>query len=282
MNLAALAMRGMPPSGKGAFCRDLVGEVQDTGAQFAAVNVGRADALDQARELGGAWLYSTPGSWRPDTWQEGLQRILQVSRRAEEQGITIHGILADPEGGWPAVSASVRDREALRMGEALRAIANGMRVGLTTYPMWPAREAFHAGAGDALFYAPQIYGRTRQDPDILRGWYAIWTALAGPQHCIPAIAGWGASPLHRTARGYREYLAMLPPAGGYIAWLPAGQVPEHIAEALRSYEPGGSTAGTMLYQLRAALLRPAVLGIAVAIGAVILIALYLMRRRGDG
>jgi len=263
--IEALGARGLPPNGRGIYVRESITDAQRIGANFAMVNAERSDADELARSLGGAWLYSLVGAWRPDTWRDGLAQILAKRRQLLAQGIPVHGIVADPEGGWPQLSAAQLASKVTALGQTLAALASEMRVGLTTYPSWPGRLALVAAAGDALWYSPQIYGRTSQDPADLARWYALWTSVAGPQHCIPTIAAWPVSPMHATAQGYHDYLAMLPAAAGYIAFDGMGRMPTHIADALLTYEPGGSALETAALGARNLLLRPAAIGIAVAI-----------------
>ncbi len=267
--LAALAARGMPPTGRGIYLREDANEARRIGASFALVNGARADAAEQARAVGGAWLYSLVSRWRPETWRDGLAELLAKRRQLRALGIPVHGIVGDAEGGWPELSPAERVREVSALGAALAEVAQDMRVGFTTYPNWPGREALVGAAGDAIWYSPQLYGRTSQDPADIRRWYELWTSIAGAQHCIPSIAGWPVSDLHRTPQGFADYLTMLPPAAGFIAFDATGPMPSYIAERLATYEPGGSAIETQLLGLRNAVLRPAALAIGVAIIALV-------------
>lgn len=271
--LVALLASGLPPMGRGLFCREDIADARRIGVSFALVNAERADALEQVAELGGAWLYSMPDAWRPETWEAGLGELLAVRARGLAAGLSIHGIVGNGESGWPDLPTAQRDARAAAMGRELRSVAADVRVGFSTYPSWPCRRAFVEAAGDALFYIPQLYGRTSQDPAVIRGWWDDWTTLAGAAHCIPAIAAWPASALHSTPQGYREYLAMLPAASGFAGWDATGSMPDYIVEALREYEPGGSLPGTLALGARDALLRPVALGLAfVLLGLALVVA----------
>lgn len=240
MDVAALVLGGMPPVGLGVYLRDQV-----LGAPFAfrCVNGSRSDAGEQARAaraLGGeVWLYTGPTSWEPDTWRDGLASIL-----AQRRALGATGIIADAEGGWPDVTRERAESEARELGAALGAAAADTRVGFTSYPNWGPLESFAATCGPMVWCSPQIYGRTSNTAEAFASWWARWVGLFGTARCIPSIAGWNASDDHRTPEGFRAYLERLPRAPGAIAWTAAGGVPAHIAAALSTWSPGGSSIET--------------------------------------
>lgn len=270
-DLAALAAQGLPPSGRGVYVRDRPELVADVAARFGVVNSRALAASEQVRALGGAWLISGPSEWRPAVWRRGLQRLLDRRSAMLAEGLTVRGIIADPEGGWPDLSSGELLREAHALGAALASQSSKMRVGLTTYPHWPGRRALAAEAGAALWYSPQIYGRTAQGAEVFSRWYGLWADLVGPQHCIPSVALWGASEMHRTAAGYRDYLAMVPHAAGCIAWPSVGEPAAHMVASYREHQPGGSAVETSLYVARDLLLRPAALAIGIALVAAVVL-----------
>lgn len=276
-DLAAVALRGMPPTGRGVYLRDRFGIARAMGADFVCANAAHPNAIDHLRSAGGGWLYTMPSRWTPTAWRDGLAHILRVAQAARDAGVPVHGIIADPENEWPQLSRTRKESEARELGLALRAKADTLRIGVTTYPMFPAREPLVAALGDAAFYSPQLYHDGDRDtvtnPDVIASWYGIWTSLAGASHCIPSIAGYP-SPRNTALQSpgpYRDYLASMPPSGGFIAWTQAGPTPTWMANALRTAEPGGSAFETFLAQARNFAFRPVVIGVATAILIVVLL-----------
>ncbi|MCH8198529.1 MAG: hypothetical protein IIA54_00465 [Chloroflexi bacterium] len=263
MNLLALLLYGFPPWGRGIYIRNNPAVKEQARARFACVSTLRGDMAEQVDAVGSAWLYSTPGKWTPIAWRDELARMLAL---AESLGSSVEGIIADPEGEWGGAT----NAQAEELGRGLAEASSSVRVGCTTYPLFRRREALTAAAGDGVWFSPQIYGRTSQDPARWRAWYDEWARLVGESRLCPSIAAWPVSPLHSTAEGYASYLAELPSFAGAIAWPEPGDLPIHIRGPLRVYEPGGSGPGTVALAARNALFRPA--GLALVGGILALVA----------
>lgn len=284
MDPLSFAAEGMPPVGRGVFARATVPEGPFA---FAVVNGAHRDWREQgaaARARGlDVWIFSGPDYWRPENWRAEARRI---EERAVALGAT--GIIIDPENGWAGRDQSVtnaqRRAEFRAMGEWARDVSKrrGLRVGVTSFPMMPDIGVMAEAAGGALFGAPQLYDLNEPETDeTLRAWFERWRAIFGPRLaiCVPA---WAAGERHRTEAGMRAYLdtlARVAPVPGAIAWPEGIPIPAYILRALASYEPGGSSLGTVLRTVEAALLRPVAL---VIIGAVLLLAVALAFATGKG
>ena len=265
MSAGSQILGGVPPAGVGLYIRDTM---EPRIGRFVALNAARSDLRLQATEAraGGreVWLYSMPSEWRPDRWRDS---IASIGRRAAEVGAV--GVIADPENGWPELSATVRRRELEQLGAALAQLAGTTRVGVTSYPMLPDLRSLAAGCGTRVWGSPQLYGRTATDAPTLAGWLARWRDAGFGPRTIPSIAAWPASTQLETPEGFRRYLDALPRAGGAIGWRATGPMQRHIAAALASYEPGGSAAGTAALAAAAALGSPWITGAIVLLAVVI-------------
>lgn len=266
-------LAGLPPFGLGMYGRNTWREGYPL--RFVVIAERRTDAPAQvaaARAAGVTpWLYSGPDSWTPSEWRASLARIVEKART-----LGCEGIVADPEGGWPDLPTARRNAEALALGQALAGASSTTRVGVTSYPLFPALDALAEGCGRSVWGSPQIYGRTSQDPDAFAAWFDRWRARFGSR-CIPSIAGWASSPALSTPAGFRAYLAALPRAPGAIVWDEAGDSPAWIDEALSEYSPGGNAAGTAgLAALTLAQHPPAV---ALAVVALVIVAVLATKGR---
>ena len=260
-------LAGIPPSGLGYYARDRI-DAPFGPPRFVAVDFRRTDAASMVRTAHSrgaeTWLYATPEAWTPDAWRGTLPGILALAG-----GLGCAGIIADPEGGW--------SRDAADLGRALADAAGRTRVGLTSFPSWPGLASCVGAAGTAIWGSPQIYGRESQDGAAFAAWYRRWTDLMGAR-VVPSIAGWTSNPAMQTAEGFRTYLSRLPHAGGAIVWRGAGAMPQHIAEGLAGYEPGGSAIGTAVLAAGSAI-TPRTVAIAALVLAVAAGAVFLYMRR---
>jgi hypothetical protein len=265
MSAAAQILGGVPPAGLGLYIRDAI---DPRIGRFVALNAARSDLRAQAtvaRARGQeVWLYSMPSEWRPGVWRDS---IASIGERARAIGAV--GVIADPENGWPELSATVRRRELAELGAALAAAAASTRVGVTSYPMLPDLRSLADGCGTRVFGSPQLYGRTATDAPTLRGWYDRWRDAGFGPRLVPSIAAWASSSQLETPEGYRRYLDALPRAGGAIGWRATGPMQRHIAAALASYEPGGSAAGTAALAAAAGLGSPWIAGLVVLLAVVV-------------
>lgn len=263
MSIKSLVLRGVPPVGVGAYLRDeLIVEPFD----FRAVNAARSDAGDMARaamQLGPTWLYTGPESWTPARWREELPRIVELA-----QALGVEGIIADAENDWTTGNGD----DARELGRALAGAADAVRVGFTSHPSFPVLEQLAGGAGDAIWWSVQIYGRTANDATAFTRWAEGWASVVGRTRLTLSIAGWNVTDAHRTPAGFQAYLDRLPRiGGGAIAWLGTGQLPEHIGDALSRFEPGGSALGTYSRAALSFVWRP--IGAALIAAVVILLVL---------
>lgn len=274
MSIRSLVLRGMPPVGRGAYLRnELVGAPFD----FRCIAFSRSDWQDmarRARELGPVWLYSGPSSWTPANALGELQNIA-----AAAESMDLQGVIIDAENDWTGSDAH---RELAReLGRAAADVAGRTRVGFTSHPSFPQLEAFASGAGDAVWYSIQIYGRTSSAERDFRRWFDSWAAVVGSTRLTLSIAGWVAADQHRTPAGYREYLASLPSEScAAIAWLAADDTPDdeltpmHIREELATWQPGGSELGTWGRAAVAFVARP--IGVAVIVAGLLALVLIVM------
>lgn len=276
MSLSAKLLAGVPPFGLGIYGRDSIERGPWSWRSYNAERTG--DVREQFFAGGGGWLWAGPASMRPDVWQRGVDDLEAL---AVELGAS--GIIVDPEGGWPQISRAERERQGRAFGE--RCAAASVRVGMTSYPLWPARRAFVEGAGGKVWGTPQIYGISVRTPDqIARAW-DDWTGLFGAGKLIPSIAAWRdpRSDLLQSAEGYADYLSRIPHACGAIAFDTGNRssdpnrtsIPSFMRDALAGYHPGGSAIGTVIYAARAVLARPEgaiMIGVlALIVGAVVLV-----------
>lgn len=240
MSLAAVALAGLPPFGLGLFAREAVEPAPRW--DFVAVNGMRSDAraqVDVVRAMGATpWLYTTPEHWQPSTWRATLTRFEALARELD-----VPRIIANPESEWATSPATIAQARAF--GAALGALAQTMRVGVVSYPSWPALDEVSAAAGRGVWGSVEIYGRSSQDAEAFASWFARWQAAWGGR-VILSIAGWPAAPdgSMGTAEGYAAYLGRLPHAAGAIVWDAAGAMPGYIVDGLERYHPGGSSGGT--------------------------------------
>lgn len=265
MNLGAQILAGDPPTGLGAFLRD---SYVPGPWNFVLVNAWRGDAqqlVQTARNAGvGAWLYGTPEHFRPDTWREGLAYLLE--RKAS---LGADGVMVDAEDGW----GTGHDNEASAMGTACRTASSDTRIGFTSVPSWGPLRAFTSAAGESVFGVIQMYGHSVPGPldeATMRAWWARWSSVFGVR-LAPAIAGWVANPLQSTPAGYASYLAMVPRSSCSMVWLELGVMPSFIVSGLASYQPGGSSVGTLAQSAVVFAARPA--GVFTIIAAAIAVAL---------
>lgn len=250
MNLSAQILAGDPPSGIGPFLRNayVAGPWH-----YVLVNAWRSDAGELARTARaaglGVWLYGTPEHFEPQTWREGLAFLL-----SRKEAIGADGVIVDAEEGWAS-----QPNEARALGQAMRAASSDTRIGFTSFPAFGPLRELAAAAGEGVFGVPQIYGASLPGPidaPTVRAWWARWQAVFGPR-LVPAIAGWVANRLQETPAGFAEYLAMIPSSPGAMVWLEIGVMPSQIAQGLASYQPGGSSIGTLAQGALVFVARPA-------------------------
>lgn len=238
----------LPPSGRGVYARD---QGVDWLARFSwvALNASRSDAPAKARELIArgvrVWFYSTPERWRPHVWPAEVVRLRDLVRATGAQGF-----IADPETGWPELSSAERAAEARALGAALRGA--GVRVGVTSYPLWPARRELAAALDGAAWASPQLY-RDR-GASTLAAWFRDWQALFGADRVIPGVALWANDDFRGAdaADRYRAYLESMPRAVGSVAWT-TSSTPAHMLTAYLETSPAGSAVGRVALEARAIL-----------------------------
>lgn len=266
MNVGALALAGVPPHGLGAFARDVI---EPDPFRFIAINAGRSDVAQQAAAVRAAgrelWLYQTPGAFTPANWRATLARL-----RVLVPQLGAVGYIADFEDLWPGLSRSSRQRDLAAAGAELAGDATNMRVGFTSYPLFPDLEVLAAAAGAGVFGVPQIYHGAHASS--FAAWWAHWQDRF--TNNIPAIAAWAADGTQQTAEGYRAYLRALPHASGAIVWQGTGRLPSYIRRELASYEPGGSLVGTITQCLEAWVVRPMGAVLAVLLVVVLFVAAW--------
>jgi hypothetical protein len=274
VTLGAAILRGFPPIGRGAFLRD---RIITAPFGFRAVNASRADVeamAADAKALGPTWLYSGPSAWAPANWRAELERIVALAVRLD-----VDGIIADPENGWTQQD----EAEARALGAALRSVAGSTRVGITSFPGLPVLAPLADAVGDAAWGCVQIYGRASTSPAAFRAWWERWADVFGERLCL-AIAGWVPSdaPELGSAEGFGRYLDSLPRSQAAIAWTVPEGMPEHIATALATYEPGGSGVLTLGRAAMGFVLRPAgaVLVVVLALVVAVVVAVVAWSARG--
>lgn len=234
---------GLPPTGRGIYAR---AQSVDwlAGFDFVALHRARRDTPQKARDLMArgvsVWLYSTPAEWAPGAWQAELQIIGDMALN-----LGVAGIIADPENGWPSVSRAVRDREASALGAGLAELAMSTRVGVTSYPAFPARRQIAAACEGRVWGSPQIYDKGYSAERIF-AFYSDWLALFGDARVIPSISAWPSSRSGsastsrlRTREGFRAYLTQfVPPAVGAIGW-PTQNAAPYFKQEILAWHPGG-------------------------------------------
>ncbi len=267
MGLDAILNAGLPPVGRGLYCRDRI----EPGFDFYLVNAWRTDAAAMCAQLTAAgkphWLYGGLEHWRNDNALASLQYI--VAKRNTIR--TPVGIVTDPE---TLSDAGVLEALARGMAEAARST----RVGCTSFPMFWGLALLQAYSGPNVWFSPQIYGRTGSGAETFARWYALWTSRFGAARVIPSIAGWPSSDVTRDQASYDAYLASLPRSVGFIVWDDgAGIEPWRLATIMR-YEVAGSKIGGIVNSALSWILRPtgiAVLSFCIAA----LVALVMVVRR---
>lgn len=260
MGLDALLLGGMPPNGRGLYVRDRI----EPGFDFYVVNAWRGDRarlVAEARARGAqVWMFGGLEHWRPSNALANVEYCASEARR-----LGAVGIVADPEDQWGGEDATLR-----ALAARLRAISSGMRVGVTSYPFFAGLQILASTVGPNVWFSPQIYGRTSQDPQALADMWRRATNAFG-RRTIPSIAAWPSSPLLRTGAGYAQYLAMLPrDAGGFIAWDDGAGIEPWRLQMLLAHHVGGNALSTTGNQALAFLLRPAGLTIVLGILAVVI------------
>lgn len=274
MSATAIIMGGVPPASLGVYGRAVV-----LGAPFRwrAVNASRADVATQVAQAraygGGVWLWSGPESFSPRAWRGTLARILSLC-----ESLGCDGIIVDPESEWPALTTAARASELIAFGAALRDASTRVRVGITSYPMFPGIDVLAREAGSRVWGSPQIYGRTSLNAADFDSWYARWTDIFGAARVIPSVAGWESVPALGTADGFRAYLASVPRAGGAIVWPPQRELAPHIAAALADYSPGGNPVGTAAAVAFSVAARPTFMVAALVVAALAVGAFFLARK----
>lgn len=264
---------GTPPGGVGVYARS---QPVDWLAQwdFVVLSRARADTADKARALMErgvrVWLFSGPDAWRPENFPIEIGRMAAAVAQ-----IGPHGVIADPENGWP---------EAQRGGDLARALGRSLaeqlagmtRVGVTSYPLFPHREALAEGCDGKVFGSPQIYGKNawaRGGERALLGWVDEWKRLFGETKVVPSVSAWVSHERLDSPAGYREYLSQIPPSAGSIGWT-TGTGPDWLIRAYRDFEPGGSSVGTMVMRAISLLTSPLAIGIGIAILAILVLGAF--------
>lgn len=259
MNLLALVQSGFPPIGNGLYVRSTVRGLP--AARWHAVLAWRRDAEEQVEALGAKWMWGGVDHFRPGRWEAGLRFLADKARATG-----CEGIIVDPENGWPDIPRAERRSQLTAFGRALSDTALDLRVGITSYPLFPDLDILASAAGDGCWGSIQLYGRssyvarttTRTEAMVMGQWWQRWADAFGSR-LIPSVAVWDSGYLHTSAR-YQEYLSALPKAHGSIGWL-AGTPPAHIRAGFESYNAGGSALGTVAIAIANWVGRPA--GIAV-------------------
>lgn len=230
------------PRGAGVFSR---AQSKEWLAQwdFVILNGVRNDAEEKARFLVSRnvpfWLYSGPFQWLPEgvrstiggarSWKQELPRIAQQARDTGARGF-----VADPENGWPDLSPRERDVQADELRRSLLDNATGLSVGLTSYPLFPARRTIAQAAGDRIFGMPQLYAKGRP-PEAIRQWHREWSQLF--RDVVPAVSAWVSDDSISDLEGYRAYLSSIPASPGLAGWT-TGEGPAWMMSAFKEFESG--------------------------------------------
>lgn len=266
MSLGALIGWGAPPVGLGVFARD---DLEPGPWRHAAINVfsaNRRELAARAHERGQAvWCFGGPGRMAPSNWREAIARI-----RSSRDELGAIGAVCEYEDAWPWAS----DDERRAYGRALGELALEMRVCVTYFPEIGGLEVLADACGMGVVGMVQMHGLSSTSPATFARWWARSTRAWGLRLCL-AIAGWESSTRLDSADEYRRYLPDLPKCSSAWVWpLGGSSIPRYMLEALSSYEPGGSLAGTVLEASLRWVARP--VGVAVVVVALALLALLVV------
>lgn len=214
MTIGAALLRGVPPSGLGAY--DWQGGGVPPGPwDYLAVSDSSAGEVAAARATGlPLWAFAGPSSWSSSTWRATLAR--QVA--ACESGAFV-GLVANPEESWRNAPAS----EVEAFGAALRAASERVRIGVVTIPGQPSLARLVLAAGPGVWWSIELYAN-QAHPSTYANHFARWRALGIPaSRLVPSVAGFVApSDLARefmsTRETYRAYLEAFPGVPGALVW----------------------------------------------------------------
>lgn len=278
------------PSGKGIFLRgpgiypggDPGAYAESIGADWVAIFASATpDALIAriaARFRGNTYLYEHPGTpWRPDAHRATALRLSELASR-----LRLRGVIFDPEDGW--TGSRPADVEALARSMQVL-VANGLDVGVTTFPAWPQRETLAAKLAElrlSVWAAPQIYpaGPSRLSSAERVAWIERWRALLvvgrgrGYADIVPAFGAWG-----MTADELRAHLSELGPVRSGLIWHTSGRAGP-LTTVLAEWSPGSpfaivrrllGTAGVRLRQGAEAIAGDGAPAMMLALGAALVL-----------